>query len=121
MRRYDDLKCKKRRLRGVYIKNVFFNRITKAEEAFCWREADANVTRQLRVVWVPLDKLKTTQECLHESQLICQLRLHPNRKLPVVIKLKGRGGWYAIWDGNHRATTHVLLGRKRIKCLELRK
>lgn len=119
MRRYDDHACRKPRHNGFVIKQVFFPKITQTEYRIADDATDASHLRRSRRIWVSLDRLKSDQGSLVVRRLVYQLRRHPIDKLPLVVALPG--GFYALWDGNHRATSALLIGRTRIRCEEIRK
>jgi hypothetical protein len=112
--RFKDENCKKRDPRGFYVRQQFFPIWATTDEK---RAVKARIGVRERTIWVRLDKLKSTQGCLGRYRLAYQIRRHPLKKLPTVIAM-GRGK-YLIWDGNHRATSAILLGKSRIKCTEL--
>jgi hypothetical protein len=115
--RYRDQRCTRPARSGYcYIKQTFFPRCTRAEEL---RAEKTAVHAYEKVQWIRADRVKSTQGCLGPRRLIYQLRRHPLKKLPTVIPM--RGGWFLLWDGNHRATASVLLGKTKIKCQVLRK
>lgn len=119
LQRYGDYKCTRRSRRGYYVRNFLIKRCTKAELKQAINATDRETLRHRREVWVDLDKLKAEQVCLAPRRLLYQLRRVPLKKRPTVIKLKD--GTHLLWDGNHRVTAHLLLGRRRIKCIEIRK
>lgn len=120
LRRYVDHACKRPRAGGGYVKQALFSRhVTRAEHRYAEAVVDITKRRQTRVVWIDLAKLKATQRCLCRSRLTYQLRRYPSRNRPTVVKLPG--DVWAIWDGHHRATAALLLGRRQIKCIEFRK
>lgn len=115
--RYRDHRCTRPARKGyTYIKQTFFPVCTRAEDK---NAGQAAVHAYEKVQWIRADRLKSTQGCLGPRRLMYQLRHHPLKKLPTVIPM--RGGWFLIWDGNHRATAGVMLGKTKIKCQVLRK
>lgn len=116
--RFKDDRCRKPDRSGFFIRQTFFPRATRKEEnrAGAGKKV-AKINGRTRTIWVRLDKLKSTQSCLSRPRMTYQLRRHPLKHLPVVIKL-GHGK-FLLWDGNHRATARALLGYSRMKCTEL--
>jgi len=119
LQRYRDPECKKRDPKGWYIRNVL-KPCTNAQFSEALNATDVTKLRYARVVWADLATLKSAkQSCLSPRRLIYQLRRVPHKKRPTVCRLKD--GTHLVWDGNHRAVAHVLLGRRRIRCVEIRK
>jgi hypothetical protein len=111
-RRYHYRNCKRSHPLGAFIRHVLIPHVTVAE----FDQAVAAQKNSMgRMVWVAIGDLKTTQRCLRYHSLLYQLRRHPLKKVPIVVRLAS--GKYVIWDGNHRATSAIMLGRRRVKCL----
>ena len=119
MVRYSNWACTTRARKGAYIKQVFFPITIRTENIYVNRIGHSEASRARRTIWVRLDNMKSQQKCLSVSRIKYQLRRVPHKEMPTVVKLKS--GQYVIWDGNHRATAHMMRGRVRIKCKELRK
>lgn len=114
LQRYRYRNCIARHPRGAFLCNALIPRATVAE----FRQAvDAQKNPMGKMVWIEIADLRSMQRCLAYDRLLYQLRRHPMKKVPIVVKLAT--GRYYLWDGNHRATAGVLLGKRRIKCLQV--
>ena len=111
-RRYRYRNCRAPHPRGAFLRHTLIPHVTRAEFD---QAVDAQKNAMGKMVSVPVEALKTTQRCLAFRRLLRQLRLYPNRKVPIVVRLAN--GTYVIWDGNHRAVAAILLGAKRVRCL----
>lgn len=69
-----------------------------------------------KTVWLKLSDIKSEQMCLRIDKLLYQLRHHAEmqrKKRPGVVMARGL---LLLWDGNHRVTSGILLGKKRMRC-----
>src|ERR1035437_6726442 len=101
LQRFSDRACKRPSRRGSYARQPFFPVATKAELREGEIATDITKTRYSRVEGVDLSKFRSVQGCLSLRRLLFQLRRHPLKKLPTVVRL--RSGLHLLWDGNHRA------------------
>lgn len=111
LQRYHYRNCVKRHPRGAFVRNL----IPYATTSEFKQAVEAQSPAMGVWVWVKVDALKSTQKCLAFRRQLKQLRMHPNRKRPVVVQIAPKR--YVIWDGNHRAVSAILLGERRVKCL----
>lgn len=69
-----------------------------------------------KTVWIELSSIKSEQMCLRRDKLIFHIRHHAQmqrERRPAVIMARGL---HVLWDGNHRVTAGLLLGKKRMRC-----
>jgi hypothetical protein len=70
-----------------------------------------------KILWVNLNKLRSDQMCLRFDKMLRHLRryteLQRRRVRPGVIMIRGVP---ILWDGNHRVTAAILLGKRNIRC-----
>lgn len=111
LQRYHYRNCVKRHPRGAFLRHLIpYVTNTEFKQAI-----DAQEPAMGEWIWVNVDHLKSTQTCLAFRRLLKQLRMHPNKKRPIVVQIAPKK--YVIWDGNHRAMSAILLGEHRVKCL----
>lgn len=111
LQRYRYRNCVARHPRGAFLRHIV-PYVTNAE----FKQAiDAQEPAMGEWIWVNVDHLKSAQTVLAFRRVLRQLRMYPNKKVPVVVKIAP--GKFVIWDGNHRAAATILLGKRRIKCL----
>jgi ParB-like nuclease domain len=70
----------------------------------------------MKTVWVALSDIKSEQMSLRRDRLLYQLRHYAEmqrKRRPTVVMARGT---YTVWDGNHRISAGVLLGKKRMRC-----
>lgn len=111
LQRYHYRNCVKRHPRGAFLKSLI-PYVTNAQFKLA---IAAQETRMGKMVWVEIDALISTQKCLAFRRLLRQLRMYPNKKVPIIVQIAP--GKFVIWDGNHRVTSALLLGKRRVKCL----
>jgi hypothetical protein len=73
-------------------------------------------TRQKKTVWVELSRIKSEQIALRLDKLLYQLRHYgemQRKRRPGIIMARGV---MILWDGNHRVTSGLLLGKERMRC-----
>lgn len=118
LQRYDTSTCRRRHSRGYFIRQMLFPHATRAQMKIAERVCDPRYYRKTRAIWVDLSDLRAIQKCLSPRRLVYQLRRHPLKKLPLVVLVPGG---FVLWDGTHRATAAALLGKRRIRCNEIRR
>jgi hypothetical protein len=72
--------------------------------------------RLMKTVWIDLADIRSEQMALRIDKLLWQLRhygLMQRKRRPGVIMARGIP---VLWDGNHRITSGLLLGKKRMRC-----
>jgi hypothetical protein len=114
LQRFRYRNCITRHPRGAFLRNALITRATPSELK---QAIDAQKNPMGKMVWIEIIDLRTRQQCLAYGRLLRQLRRYPLKKVPIVVKLAT--GRYYLWDGNHRATSGILLGKRRIKCLQV--
>jgi hypothetical protein len=70
----------------------------------------------MKVLWIEVSAIRSEQMCLRLDRTLWQLRNYAGlkrKKRPAIIMARGVP---VLWDGNHRVTAAVLLGKKRIRC-----
>ncbi len=65
-----------------------------------------------KVMWIALRKLRSRQRFINYYALRRYIR-KSSQKLPDVMRV---GRSLILWDGNHRVSAAIYLGRTRIKC-----
>lgn len=110
--RYRYRNCVARHPRGAFLRHPYLREASNAEFE---QAIDAEKNPCGKLVWVEIDKLVKGQGCLGFRRLLKQLRRYPLKKLPIVVRL--RSGRFYLWDGNHRVVAHIMLGKRRVKCL----
>lgn len=93
------------------IKHTIFPRYSRALELQAEKISNGG-SKRVRLMWVELHKLHSRQKVLHLAALRRYVRQLPTRRLHVVC-IRGK---YMLWDGNHRATAALFLGRTRLRC-----
>ena len=63
--------------------------------------------------WVPIADIVSHQPCLSLRRLLFQLRRHPLKRKPSVIRLPSSK--WLLWDGNHRVAAALLRGGRFVK------
>lgn len=70
-----------------------------------------------KIVWVEVAAIRSEQNCLRQDRLLWHLRhyakMQREKKYPAIMMV---GGVPILWDGNHRVTSAVLLGKTKIRC-----
>lgn len=108
--------------RGFFIRQLMVTYATADQRRLAAKLAGSRNTRETTVEWVNVRKLLSEQRTLAVHRLVFQLTRFAaiqKRTRPLVIALPG--GWRFIWDGNHRCTTAVMLGKTRLRCDVLRR
>lgn len=62
---------------------------------------------------LPVDKLTSGQNVLHYPTLRKYLKKTERRKIHAMYV----DGQYLLWDGNHRTTAAIYLGKKKLRCV----
>jgi hypothetical protein len=73
-------------------------------------------TRQMKTVWVKLSDIRSEQMSLRLDRLLWQLRHYGSmqrQSRPGVIMARGVP---VLWDGNHRVTAGLMLGKEHMRC-----
>jgi hypothetical protein len=69
-----------------------------------------------KTVWIKLSSIKSEQMCLRIDKLLFHIRHYAEmqrKNRPGVIMSRGV---HVLWDGNHRVTAGLLLGKKHMRC-----
>lgn len=109
---------------GYLIRQLMMPLVSTAQWHFADKLMDKWAADKLKPTteWVPVRRLLSDQSRLAVRRMVYQLpryaQMQREKKLPFVIKLPHE--WYAVWDGNHRCTAALMLGKTRIKCEVLR-
>lgn len=108
--------------KGVFIRQLCIPIASVAQVKLATEIADDRAMRETTIEWVNVRKLLSEQKRLAVWRMMYQLPRFKDmqrRKRPLVVALPG--GWRLIWDGNHRVTAAIMLGKSRMRCEVLRK
>lgn len=66
------------------------------------------------IQWIPVDKLIAGQGTVDADRIYDYLDIINDSQAPPIIAIEVEGG-YMVWNGHHRAASHILAGKRRIK------
>lgn len=119
MPRYSHIsrRCRVRHKRGTRIRQLLIPICTRAHYDYTLSATDEREWRQIKVQWIAIADMVTDQRQLQARRLVYQLpRIAEmqKRKRPFTVALPG--GKFMVWDGNHRVTAAIMLGRTHLRC-----
>lgn len=120
---YINRRTRKASNRGYFIRQLMIPLVSTAQGHFADKLMDKWAADKLKPTteWVPVRRLLSDQSRLAVRRMVYQLPRYAQmqrKKRPLVIKLPHE--WYVVWDGNHRCTAALMLGKTRIRCEVLR-
>jgi hypothetical protein len=105
--------------RGPFVPQIVIPLATRTQvkrAVAVMRQTGRYRTRQMKTVWVKLSDIRSEQMALRLDRLLWQLRHYgvmQRQSRPGVIMARGVP---VLWDGNHRVTAGLMLGKKRMRC-----
>lgn len=108
--------------KGIFIRQLCIKIATRDQIDRADKIADPRFFRETTTRWVDVRKMISGQKRLAVWRMMYQLPRFKDmqrRNRPLVIRLPG--GWFYIWDGNHRVTAAIMLGKTRMRCEVLRR
>ncbi len=96
---------------GPLIPQDLIPKVTKTQDTAAYAVMEGKLYHSA-TRWVEVDKLHSTQDFLYFKSLMWVAKHFEKTPHPMVVL---SNGVYSIWNGNHRVTAAILLGKKRIR------